>query len=93
MVAKKVRGSYATLDHDLGGLDFRAISNKLVEFGHEMGHSTVRNVLLRIYEKFAENYMISQGIKGDPSEVARDPEFQRSLAVLLHDMYAMGDYK
>jgi len=84
------RGSYATLDNDLGGMDFRSIADKLTKDGHVLGHSTVRNILLRLLERFATVFMATYGIKGDPAEVARNPYFQRGLADLIHDAVARG---
>lgn len=80
------RNLYATLDNSMGGMDFRAISRMLAKEGDVLGHSTVRNILLRIFEKFAITLMATYGIKGNPSDVARDPRFQRGLADLIHDI-------
>lgn len=76
---------YATLDSSMGGLDYRAIALHMSRNGHVLGHSTVRNVILRVMERFATAVMGFYGVYGDPAEVARDPSFQRAMADLVQE--------
>ena len=90
MLNDRKRPTYATLDPQLEGMDFRAIAERLTKEGHVLGHSTVRNILLRLLERFAIVFMATYGIRGDPAAVARDPLFQRGLADLIHEAIERG---
>lgn len=80
------KSQYATLEPDLGGSDYRMIASVLTKGGDIMGHSTVRNILLRLLERFAAALMAHYGVIGDPAHVAKDPEFQRGLASLIQEI-------
>lgn len=82
---KKEKRGYATLESDSGGMDFRTIALNLSREGFRLGHSTVRNVLLRVLEKFAAVIMVTYDVKGDPAKVARNADFQRGLSDLLQE--------
>lgn len=89
-----VRSSdYSTLEPDLGGFDYRTIALQLTADGNACGHSTVRNIVLRVMEKLAYAIMGQYGIRGSPSEVARNPGFQRSMALLVQEAYVSGHGK
>ncbi len=90
MMETRQRTTYATLDPQLEGMDFRTIAERLTQEGHVLGHSTVRNILLRLLERFATVFMATYGIRGDPAVVARDPMFQRGLADLIHEAIERG---
>ena len=80
----RMRNVYATLEHDTG-MDYRAIAERLHDEGDPMGHSTVRNIVIRVLERFATAIMASYGANGDPGMIARNPDFQRGIAALIHD--------
>ncbi len=87
---KETKQAYATLDSNSGGMDYRTIAETLSKQGYNLGHSTVRNILLRMLERFAMVIMASYGADGDPAEVARDPNFQNGLAALIQEAQAKG---
>lgn len=80
---------YVTLENDAGGVDYRAIAVQMGHEGYHMGHSTVRNIILRAMEKFAVAIMAVYDAEGDPSEVARNPDFQRGIASLVEEAILM----
>jgi len=86
----RMRNTYATLERDVG-MDYRSIASELNKIGDPVGHSTVRNVILRVLERFAVAIMASYGATGDPQRVARDPGFQRGLASLVRDASEIND--
>lgn len=76
---------YSTLDPNIGGMDYRTIALHLTAGGMTMGHSTVRNIILRLMEKFAIAVMATYDFQGNPREVAKNPEFQHAVADLLQE--------
>lgn len=78
---------YVTIETDEGGLDYRTIADAMTVEGSPMGHSTVRNIIMRTMEKFASSLMIAYGEVGDPATVARSPAFQRMIAMHIAEIY------
>lgn len=87
MVKKEVRVGYVTLEPDTGGLDYRAIADIMTVEGKTMGHSTVRNIIMKTMEKFAASLMAANGIVDDPAEVAKGPLFQKMIASYIQEIY------
>ena len=88
----KFKNGYATVDSDNGGLEYRAIAEKMAESGDKISVSTARNLLIRALEKVAREVCIANGVKPDRLDeesrrVAFDPRFQESMSSLLGDIY------
>ena len=81
---------YSTIENDDGCVDYRTIADKLTLMGDEVGHSTVRNTVIHVMERFAYALMTQYDVKGDPNAVARMPAFQKMVASLLQDIYSSG---
>lgn len=81
---------YVTIEPDAGGLDYRTIADIMTVDGHVMGHSTVRNIIMRTMEKFAASLMAANGVVDDPAVVARGPSFQKMIASYVQEIYASG---
>ncbi len=85
---KELKVGYVTLDSDTGGLDYRAIADIMTIEGKTMGHSTVRNIIMKLMEKFAASLMATNGVVADPAEVAKGPMFQKMIASYLQEIYS-----
>ena len=72
---------------DADGLDYRMIADVMTVAGTPMGHSTVRNVIMRVMERFAASLMAANGVVGDPAVVARSTVFQQLIAAYIQDIY------
>lgn len=82
----KVKNGYATVAAIPGADDYKLIAKKCSDMGYKMGHSTARNVFLGAMMKVADNLQKSQGntySKGQLFEIARNPNFQKSVADVL----------
>lgn len=80
------RKSYATVT-DEEGVNYRDIADTLTTMGYPMNHSSVRNHVLRIMRKFAQE--LSDGWSLELSDtqvdaVSRSSSFQRGIADILH---------
>lgn len=84
----KERTGYVTLDADTGGLDYRTIADIMTVEGKLMGHSTVRNIIMKTMEKFAAALIAANGIVADPACLARGPQFQKLIASYLQEIYS-----
>jgi ActR/RegA family two-component response regulator len=76
---------YATITND-DGVDYRKISREMSKRGWKMNHSSVRNYVLRIMQKFAAEYSmcIDNKIKKDNTlDIAKNPEFQAMVSDLI----------
>jgi ActR/RegA family two-component response regulator len=76
---------YATITND-DGVDYRKISREMSKRGWKMNHSSVRNYVLRIMQKFASEYSLSidNKIKKDNTlDIAKNPEFQAMVSDLI----------
>ena len=89
----KFKNGYATVSADFGGMEYRAIAEKMAEDGDEISVSTARNLVLRALEKIAREMCILQGVAPDKIDseskrISLDPRFQESMASMLGDIYA-----
>tara|TARA_Y100000593_G_C4307600_1_gene336584 strand:+ start:1477 stop:1773 length:297 start_codon:yes stop_codon:yes gene_type:complete len=86
----KSKHGYATVSGDLGGLDYRAIAEKMSSDGFKMNHATARNVFLRAMRKLAEPICEIYHNSSDADLVdrtARDPRFQSSMIEIVAKVY------
>ena len=84
----KVNGGYATVDQDLGGLDYRIIAERMTDQGDEMNHATARNVFLRAMKKFVTTACkVAELSPSDEevTEIAKNPMFQSAVQGIIHD--------
>lgn len=85
---QKIDRGYATVAHEDGN-NYRDIADVMTVLGHPMNHSSARNHVLRIMQRFAVAFMLSQGITPDQArveEVARSPAFQSGVLDLLQQL-------
>lgn len=76
---------YATITDD-EGVDYRKISHEMSKRGWKMNHSSVRNYVLRIMQKFAVEYSecLDSKVKRDNTlDIAKNPEFQVMVSDLV----------
>ena len=79
------KSEYATTS-DTMGCDYREIANTLTLAGYPMNHSSARNYVMRAVEKIAKSVITAyDGDESDSRRVARDPNFQASLAEILRE--------
>lgn len=79
---------YATVNED-EGVNYREIADIMSEVGFIMNHSSVRNYILRIMQKFInafDNEMELNLSKEKLKIIAASPQFQNVIADLLHDL-------
>lgn len=87
----KFKNGYATVSVDFGGMEYRAIVEKMAEDGDVISVSTARNLTLRALQKIARELCIMEGtpaadLDKETLRVALDPRFQESMAVMLGDV-------
>lgn len=85
MNGKQFENGYATLD-DTDGVNYREIAEIMSLLGHPMNHSSARNHVIRIMQKFAAQICTKWELKRsseDIEEIARDPRFQSAIAEML----------
>lgn len=85
-----VSRGYATVVGD-DGVNYREIAETLTEMGFPMNHSSVRNHVIRMMNKFAEALVGAWDVsvsEGDLPEIAKNPSFQHGIADLLHQLEA-----
>jgi len=85
----KSAGGYATIDPEWGGMNFRGIAEQMTSEGDKMNHSTARNVFLRAMTSIAAH--VAKNIASDLDNIdidsiAKNPEFQASVAEILREM-------
>lgn len=84
---KSLRG-YATVIED-EGVNYREIADIMTKLGFVMNHSSARNYVLRVMNKFAEAFAEKWNLQLDADKlkiVAYSPQFQSAIADLLHSM-------
>jgi len=84
MIIKK-RKQYATID-DNDGVNYREIAETMSELGYPMGHSSVRNYIIRIMNKFIDAIADEWQIKLNNNQrlqIAMTPSFQQGIADIL----------
>ena len=87
----KFKNGYATVSVDFGGMEYRAIVEKMAEGGDVISVSTARNLTLLALQKIARELCIMEGtpaadLDKETLRVALDPRFQESMAVMLGDV-------
>ena len=86
----KSKQGYATVTGTEGGMDYRAIAQKMTDDGHKMNHATARNIFLRAMKKLAEPLCELYGLAEEPGRIERmskDPRFQSSMIEVVSDIY------
>lgn len=81
---------YATVTVD-DGVNYREIAETLTEMGYPMNHSSVRNYVVRVMNRFAQALVSAWDISipgDDVVEIAKNPTFQHGIADLLHQLEA-----
>ena len=76
---------YATITDD-EGVDYRKISYEMSKRGWKMNHSSVRNYVLTIMQKFVVEYSkcLDSKVKRDNTlNIAKNPEFQIMVSDLV----------
>jgi hypothetical protein len=84
----KSDSGYATIDPDLGGLDYRTIAEIMTKDGHEMNAVTARNVFLRAMKKIALEIVPDDNrdlTDDDLIRIIKHPHFQSAIQGILHD--------
>ena len=84
----KFNKGYATVVED-DGVNYREISEIMTEMGFVMNHSSARNYVLRVMNKFAEAFdkQLNLGLSDERvRNVACSPQFQSAIADLLHSI-------
>jgi hypothetical protein len=85
---KKKHSAYATVPVD-AGVNYREIANTMSEIGFTMNHSSARNYVLRIMNKFVTAISKEYNIKLNQSEISKivkSPMFQSGICELLVDI-------
>ena len=80
----KVETGYATVSGDDGCLGYREIAEKMTEMGHEMNHSTARNVFLRAMKKIAKPICDNYG-GSTIDNLSNDPRFQSCVQEIVSE--------
>lgn len=83
------RGYATVADED--GVNYREIAETLTEMGFMMNHSSVRNHVVRMMNRFARALTSAWDIPVSEEElpgIAKSPMFQHGIADLLHQLEA-----
>lgn len=81
--------TYATVFEDEGG-DYRMISQAMSEVGWKMNHTSARNHVLRVMNKFALAFARKFDIEPTEqklAEIARDARFQSAISDMLQTVF------
>ena len=83
---KKFSNGYITTDEDSANL--RVISEIMGKHGFKMGHATVRNIILKLMQKFAKAILTHSDEQTDESikRIASDPRFQSAIGDLIREL-------
>lgn len=82
----KVDNGYGTVSN-LGGKSYSEISEIMTSRGHEMNHSTARNVFISSLKKIAGSACRLYGLKLNDKEIKKiacDPRFQESISEIMN---------
>jgi len=85
----KSRKGYATVSQIEGGMDYRAIAEKMTCDGDKMNHATARNVFLRAMTKLARPLHELYRMNTDAASIVRttkDPEFQSGILDIIEEI-------
>ena len=86
----KIDRGYATVVGDEGD-NYRDIADVMTVLGHPMNHSSARNHVLRIMQKFAHAFALALDVPADAERIAamaRSPSFQSGVCDLLQQVEA-----
>lgn len=86
---EKEKKTYATVFED-DGADYRMISQAMSEVGWKMNHTSARNHVLRVMNKFAAAFAEKFGIEPTEeklAEIARDARFQSAISDMLQTVF------
>jgi len=84
----KFSKGYATVVED-SGVNYREIADVMTELGFVMNHSSARNYILRVMNKFAEAFGKEWGLSlssDSIKKIAGSPQFQSAIADILHSI-------
>lgn len=84
MNAKHFEIGYATSTDD--GVNYREIAEIMSCLGYKMNHSSARNYVIRVMNKFATELCTLWGQPTDDENIARiakDPRFQSAIAEIM----------
>lgn len=85
-----IERGYATVVGD-EGVNYREIAETLTEMGFPMNHSSVRNHVIRIMNRFAAALATAWDIDvadDELPEIAKSPSFQHGISDILHQVEA-----
>lgn len=88
MKGAKFSNGYATVIED-DGINYREISDIMTDIGFRMNHSSARNYVLRIMQKFVLAFNKEWNLELSIMEIeriSRSPQFQSAIADLLHNL-------
>lgn len=88
---------YATVSLD-EGVNYREIADMMTEIGFKMNHSSARNYVLRVMQKFAEGITNGWGIEVSEDKldkIVKSPQFQQAICEVLQaiEPHAKGQKK
>lgn len=84
------KNGYATVSDD-EGVNYRDIAETMTMMGHKMNHSSARNYVLRVMQKFASAIadMNDVELEGEKLQlVAKSPSFQCGISDILQTIEA-----
>jgi len=84
----KFSHGYATVIED-DGINYREIADIMSELGYTMNHSSARNYVLRVMQKFAEAFRKEWNLEVSTDKLDRicgSPQFQSAISDILHSM-------
>ena len=76
---------YVTVTED-DGINYREIAETMTEIGFNMNHSSARNYVLRVMQKFVKAFIKEMNVELDDQkvyEIAKNPGFQHGVSDLL----------
>lgn len=85
--SKFLKGYATVIDDD--GINYREIADIMSEVGFIMNHSSARNYILRVMQKFVEAFNKEWGLNLSEEmikNVASSPQFQDVISDLLHNL-------
>lgn len=88
--------NYAGVFDDPDALDFRTIAKRMGEIGYPMGHSSVRNYLLRALKKLARAIATHYGENISEKEIdiiIKSEVFQTAIRKFVQDAVAASNLK
>lgn len=82
---KSITTSYATVTHD-DGVNYREIADTMTSIGFKMNHSSARNYVLRVMQKFASAIVDQWDLnisEEDLKKAVKTPQFQQAICDIL----------